>query len=169
MTQELLQQYAFEESVLLGWEASPDLRLLHLQAEVMRTFLHPKLAGKHPKTVRRADLYVVVDVEFYGVTFCRYCVSSAISSSGSEEDYGGIDAFEEVLHSELLGQLQLPGDTIPGTALHCPTATSPTLRHFLCKSDYLDLEVVCEGVRLVERRNAKGWSSPKKGRHRAKP
>ena len=66
MTQEQFQQYAFEESVLLGWDASPDRRVLHLQADVMRTFLHPTLAGKDPKTVRREDLYVVVHIEFMG-------------------------------------------------------------------------------------------------------
>src|ERR1700674_971577 len=108
MTQELLQQYAFEEGVMLGWEVSPDLRVVHLLAEVMLTFLHPKLAGKDPKTVRREDLYAVVDVEFSGVMFCRYCVSVAIRTSGHENDYGSIDAFEALAQSELLDQLQSP-------------------------------------------------------------
>jgi hypothetical protein len=150
MIQELLQQYAFEEGVILGWEASPDLRVLHLLTEVMLTFLHPKLVKKDPQIVRREDLYALVEVEFYGVTFCRYCVSSAIRQSGNENDYGSIDAFEALTQSELLDRLQSSGDTVPGTALHYPTATGENLRHFLIRSDYLDLEVVCEGIRVSE-------------------
>jgi len=150
MAQEPLQQYAFEEGVILGWEVSPDLRVLHLLAEVMLTFLHPQLVGKDPKTVRGEDLYAVVEVEFYGVTFCRYCVSSAIRQSGHENDYGSIDAFVALAQSELLDQLQSSGDTVPGTTLHYPTAKGDNLRHFLVQSDYLDLEVVCEGVRVGE-------------------
>ena len=42
------------------------------------------------------SVYVVVDVEFYGIILCRYCVSSAIGHSGQEDDYGSIDVFAEV-------------------------------------------------------------------------
>src|SRR4030095_5592544 len=93
MVQDVLQQYAFEEGVVLGWEASSDLRSLYLKAEVMMTFLHPTLAGKDPHTIPREDLYVVVDVEFYGITLCRYGVSAAIGKSGHEDDFGAIHAF----------------------------------------------------------------------------
>ena len=155
MTQDVLQQYAFEEGVVLGWEASPDLRSLSLKAEVMMTFAHPTLVGQDPHTIAREDLYVVVDIEFYGITLCRYCVSSAIGKSGHEDDYGGIDAFAEIPHSELLEQLQFPGDIVPGTALRYPTAQGSYLHHFLIRSDYLDLEVVCEGFRVVKRRSKK--------------
>jgi hypothetical protein len=166
MTQDVLQQYAFEEGVVLGWEASPDLRSLSLKAEVMMTFVHPTLAGQDPHTIPREDLYVVVDVEFYGITLCRYCVSSAIGKSGHEDDYGGIDAFAEVLPSELLEQLQIPSDMVRGTALRYPTAQGSDLHHFLLHSDYLDLEVVCEGFRVVQRRRKKAPQSPKKRTHR---
>ena len=166
MTQDVLQQYAFEEGVVLGWEASPDLRSLSLKAEVTMTFLHPTLAGKDPHTIPREDLYLVVDVEFYGITLCRYSVSSAIGKSGHEDDYGSIDAFAEVPHSALLEQLQLPGDMVPGTALSYPTAQGADLHHFLLRSDYLDLEVVCEGFRVVQRGRKKAQQSPKKRSHR---
>jgi len=166
MTQDVLQQYAFEEGVVLGWKASPDLRSLCLKAEVMMTFVHPTLAGKDPHTIPREDLYVVVDVEFYGITLCRYGVSSAIGKSGHEDDYGSIDAFAEIPHSELLEQLQLPGDMVPGTVLRYPTAQGSDLHHFLIRSDYLDLEVVCEGFRVVQRRRKKALQSPKKRTHR---
>jgi hypothetical protein len=162
MTQDVLQQYAFEEGVVLGWDAAPDLRSLSLKAEVMRTFLHPTLAGKDRHTIPREDLYVVVDVEFYGIILCRYCVSSAIGHSGQEDDYGSIDVFAEVPQSELLEQLQLPGDLVPGTALRYPTAQGSDLHHFLLRSDYLDLEVVCEGFRVVQRGRNKVQQSPKK-------
>ena len=166
MTQDLLQQYAFEEGVVLGWEASPDLRLLALKAEVMMTFLHPMLAGKDPHTMPREDLYVVVDVEFYGITLCRYGVSSAVGKSGHEDDYGSIDAFVEIPHSELLAQLQRPGTMVPGTARSYPTAHGPDLHHFLIRSDYLDLEVVCDGFRVVQHGRQKAQQSPKQGSHR---
>jgi len=162
MTQDVLQQYAFEEGVVLGWKASPDLRSLYLKAEVMMTFVHPTLAGQDPHTIPREDLYVVVDVEFYGITLCRYCVSSAIAKSGHEDDYGGIDALTEIPHSELLEQLQLHDGMVPGTALRCPTAQSPDLHHFLIRSDYLDLEVVCEGFRVVKRGRKKAQQSLKR-------
>jgi hypothetical protein len=162
MVQDVLQQYAFEEGVVLGWEASSDLRSLYLKAEVMMTFLHPTLAGKDPHTIPREDLYVVVDVEFYGITLCRYGVSAAIGKSGHEDDYGDIDAFAEVLHSELLDQLQLPDDMVPGTVLRYPTAQGSDLHHFLIRSDYLDLEVVCEGCRVVKRGRKKAQQSLKK-------
>jgi hypothetical protein len=141
---------------MLGWEVAPDLRVLHLLAEVMLTFLHPKLVQQDPKTVRRQDLYAVVEVEFYGVMFCRYCVSSAIRQSGNENDYGSIDAFETLAQSELLDQLQSSGDTVPGTALHHPTVKKDNLQHFLVQSDYLDLEIVCEGMRVREVDDANG-------------
>jgi hypothetical protein len=138
------------------------LRSLYLKAEVMMTFLHPTLAGKDPHTIPREDLYVVVDVEFYGITLCRYGVSAAIGKSGHEDDYGDIDAFAEVLHSELLDQLQLPDDMVPGTVLRYPTAQGSDLHHFLIRSDYLDLEVVCEGCRVVKRGRKKAQQSLKK-------
>ena len=167
MTQDVLQQYAFEEGVVLGWEASPDLRSLSLKAEVMMTFMHPTLAGKDPHTIPREDLYVVVDVEFYGITLCRYCLSSAIGQSGHEDDYGGIDAFAEIPHSELLEQLQLPGDMVPGTALRYPTAQGSDLHNFLIRSDYLDLEVVCEGFRVVNHGRKKAQQPPQQSAHRS--
>ncbi len=150
MVQDPFPEYAFEESFLLGWRVSPELRSLYLKAELMRTFKHSKLKSEDPNTFRQEDLYILAEVEFYGVTFCRYCVSAAVQKSGDEDDYGDINVFEEVLHSDLLAQLKAAGETVPGTALGYPTAKSSNPRHFLFKSDYVDLEVVCEGVRVVE-------------------